>query len=199
MRRFNKRCAIGIDEAGRGPLAGPLTVACVIIPKKYSVSVFKGIRDSKRLTALGREKWFAKFKSDKKICFSATSVGPAIIDRMGISKATSKSITRLIKRMDSKIYSRILLDGGLKAPAGYLQKTIIGGDRKIPAIAAASIVAKITRDRKMERLHKKLPVYRFDLHKGYGTEIHYKNLKKHGLSLFHRKTYLKKVIGNVRV
>jgi len=97
----------------------------------------------------------------------------------------------LLEKFDRKI-GLVLLDGALRAPKNYKQKTIIKGDEKIPLISAASIIAKTARDKKMLVFHKKFPQYRFDKHKGYGTKLHYKKLKKHGLCEIHRKSYLKK-------
>lgn len=193
---------IGIDEAGRGPLAGPVAVAGVVsqgLPfGTSSRGVLAGIKDSKKLSAKKREEW------EKKIKLSLPSevafVGQRIIDKKRIVKAVDIGIKRIIKKMEKKIGINpnncfILLDGSLMAPMEYGQKTIIKGDEKIPLISAASIIAKVARDRKMIQSHKKFPAYCFDKHKGYGTKLHYKMLKKHGVSKEHRRSFLKNNIS----
>jgi len=193
----SRRWVIGIDEAGRGPLAGPVTLAAVACPRTVARAIFKGIKDSKHLTLKAREVWLKKIKSHPKIFYAASSVGPSIIDRVGITKAIRRAVGRVLNRLDTERFgmAEILLDGSLKAPDKYPQKTIIKGDEKIPVIAAASVVAKTSRDRKMIRLSSKFPQYYFEIHKGYGTRLHYKMLKKHGLSEIHRRSFLGKIIG----
>ena len=190
------RYLIGVDEVGRGPLAGPVTVGA--IAAKGRVDFLRGIKDSKKLSAKQRAEWLSKIK-EKQLKYrnfelALASVGPATIDRIGISAAARLAVGRCLKKLKIKNKNhKILLDGSLYAPKTYLnQKTIIKGDEKIPLIAAASIFAKIWRDKKMVRLHEQFPKYRFDLHKGYGTELHRKLVKKHGLSNIHRKTFCTK-------
>jgi ribonuclease HII len=138
-------------------------------------------------------------------------VGPQIIDRIGIQKATGLAVARVLRKIlrDTTVTTAttisrgkqsggllpvwVLLDGLLKAPKHYNQQTIIRGDQKVPLISAASIVAKVYRDRKMQRLHKIYPEYCFASHKGYGTKLHYKMLKKYGVSIYHRRCYLRKL------
>ena len=182
---------IGVDEVGRGPLAGPVTVGAVVANK--NLRILRGIKDSKKLSAKQREEWLFKFKNLK----SATaSVGAQIIDRIGITAAARLATGRCLRKLRIKnLKFKILLDGSLYAPRTYLnQKTIIRGDEKIPLIAAASIVAKVHRDNKMVRLHEQFPKYRFDLHKGYGTKLHQRVIKKHGLSILHRMSFCKKLV-----
>ncbi len=192
----SSKWTIGIDEAGRGPLAGPVTLAAVICPKNVALNFFFGIKDSKRLTLKRREEWLKKIKSHPKIFYLAVSVGPAIIDRVGIACAIRQAVGRVLCRIDAGRFGKteILLDGSLRAPEKYPQKTIIKGDEKIPVIAAASIVAKVSRDRKMMRFSRLFPKYAFEIHKGYGTRLHYKMLKKHGLCRIHRRSFLKNMI-----
>jgi ribonuclease HII len=178
---------IGIDEAGRGPLAGPVAVGAVAT-KIYNSKIFIGIKDSKKLSAIQREKWFKVIKTNFE--YNCVLINHKIIDKIGINRAVALGIKKIIKKFDKKI-DLVLLDGALHAPKNYRQKTIIKGDEKIPIISAASIVAKVTRDRKMICYHKKFPQYCFDQHKGYGTKLHYKKLKKHGLCEIHRHSYLK--------
>lgn len=193
---------IGIDEAGRGPLAGPITVAAIAITKSFAHSkFFKGIKDSKKLSPRKREEWRDKifnfqFSSFNKISIATASVGASIIDKIGITKATDLAIKKVIQNLKRQINIKpsncyFLLDGLLKTPKKYFQKTIIKGDEKIPLISAASIIAKVKRDKKMLRLHRIFPDYRFDLHKGYGTKLHYKMINKFGLTPFHRKSFCK--------
>ncbi|MBI2507014.1 MAG: ribonuclease HII [Candidatus Niyogibacteria bacterium] len=183
---------VGVDEAGRGPLAGPITLAYVICPRKNISGFFRGIKDSKRLTAKARGEWFKKIKNHPEIYYGVTSVGESIIDRLGLSKAINLGIARLLRRspLGTSNNFKILLDGGLKAPEAYPQKTIIKGDEKIPVIAAASVMAKVSRDKKMTRLSRKFPQYGFEIHKGYGTRLHYQMLKKYGFCEIHRISFL---------
>lgn len=191
-----KRWVAGIDEAGRGPLAGPVTLAMVLMPERRARRAFEGIKDSKHLTPSARKDWLLKLKFEPKINFWSASVGPRVIDNFGIQEAIKRAIKRLLNRVPQRrIFGlRVLLDGGLKAPLRFSQKTIIKGDERVPVIAAASIVAKVSRDRKMVRFSKKYPNYAFDAHKGYGTSHHYKMLKKHGLCEIHRRTFLTKIL-----
>jgi ribonuclease HII len=203
-----KYIVVGIDEAGRGPLAGPLAVAGIATTARISnfkfliskpnlklkiknLKFLKGIRDSKKLSAKQREEW-QKVLCEKFECHSVL-IGAKIIDKVGISKATKIAMARVLKKFSFQRPrgSLILLDGSLFAPKNYLQQTIIRGDEKIPLISAASIIAKTRRDHHMLNLHKKFPQYCFDRHKGYGTKLHYKMLKKHGLCPFHRRSFCK--------
>lgn len=191
------RYLIGIDEVGRGPLAGPVTVGAIAI--KGKLNFLRGIKNSKALSLKQREEWLGRLKAynmkHEAFKVSVASVGPAIIDRIGISAAARLAVGRCLRKPNFKFMfhgsgSMIVLDGSLYAPRTYLnQKTIIKGDEKIPIIAAASIIAKIFRDKKMIRLHEQFPKYRFDLHKGYGTKLHRKLVKKHGLSPLHRRSF----------
>ncbi len=178
----------GIDEAGRGPLAGPVFVGIVLvdIKDKNEMKLLNGIKDSKKISAKKREEWSKILKYNFE-CHSSF-VGNEVIDKIGIQKAVLLGVKRVLKKIN-KTPDVVLLDGLLKAPATYQQKTIIKGDEKIPVISAGSIIAKVSRDKKMARLHKKFPQYGFDRHKGYGTELHYENIKKNGLSSCHRKTF----------
>lgn len=200
--RCGGKWLIGVDEVGRGPLAGPVTLAMIACPKRSMRRLFAGIRDSKRLSPKAREEWFLRFKKHPRVFYHATSVGSSIIDHRGISYATRIGIRRLLRRIwrsDRQVggptaklpKTEILLDGSLKAPDRYWQKTIIKGDERVPIIAAASVVAKIIRDRKMVRLAKKFPLYGFEIHKGYGTELHRECIKKYGLSDVHRRSFCK--------
>ena len=199
MMRKREKIIVGIDEAGRGPLAGPMVIAAVAVlgsrsgsPTSKGRSDFlKGIRDSKKLTRLGRERWYRMLKK-KAIC-QYVSVSARSIDRDGISRAAREAIAKLLKKFSARA-DLVLLDGSLYAPPEYKQKTIIKGDEKIPLVAAASIIAKVTRDRKMRTLHIKYPRYNFAQHKGYGTRAHFAAIRKHGLSEIHRKTFCTRIV-----
>lgn len=191
---------IGIDEVGRGPLAGPVTVGAFCIEKKLMRSFFKGgLKNSKALSVRKREEYatyFRKARRDELVDYAICSVSHTYIDKRGIMSALRMAIKRAFRRLNiSPNNANILLDGGLRAPKEYAnQKTIIKGDTKKPIIAAASIVAKVFRDRKMIRLAKKFPQYGFEIHKGYGTRVHYKTLKKYGPSMLHRHSFITKLL-----
>lgn len=200
MRRISYKYLIGIDEAGRGPLAGPVAVAAVAVSrlnldrKRFDLG-FGPLRDSKHLAPRRREEWFGWLKKQRargRLRFTASLVGEKTIDRIGIVRAVKIGIRRVLGRL--KIRSndcRILLDGGLKAPAKYHnQRTVIHGDNLIPIIMLASIAAKVRRDRRMGRLSKRYPGYGFEIHKGYGTKKHYAALRRQGLSPLHRRSFM---------
>jgi len=144
---------VGIDEVGRGPLAGPVTLAYVACPWRIYRRNFKGIKDSKKLTLKKREEWFRHLKAHPHLEYGVTSVGAGTIDDKGISRSV-----------------------------------------KIAIIAAASVMAKVTRDRKMIRLSKVYPEYQFHVHKGYGTKLHCKLVKKYGLCDIHRRSFCSRLV-----
>ncbi|OGF64481.1 hypothetical protein A2661_02990 [Candidatus Giovannonibacteria bacterium RIFCSPHIGHO2_01_FULL_45_24] len=198
---MGRKYIIGVDEVGRGPLAGPVTVAAIL--KRGRINL-RGIKDSKKLSAGQREKWLFKIKNQnlktKNFEIAVASVGAQIIDRVGITAAARLAVGRCLQKLKLgyKLHVpsfKILLDGSLCAPRTYPnQETIIRGDEKLPLIAAASIVAKTHRDKKMIRLHEQFPKYRFDLHKGYGTKLHQKLVKKHGLCDIHRRSFCSRLV-----
>lgn len=181
---------IGIDEAGRGPLAGPVVVAGIKLKvKDKKLKIFLGIRDSKKLSPKQREEWFAKITSHPKIEWAVARVWPKTIDRINIARATNLAAGRVYKKLAGAETCPAVLDGSLYLSKYIPHKTIIRGDEKVPIISAASIIAKVTRDRVMLRLHKKYPRYRFDVHKGYGTKLHRRMIKKFGRSEVHRNSF----------
>ena len=207
------RYIIGIDEVGRGSLAGPVTVAAALVPyglkirPLFVVPTEVGIRaskslqikDSKQLTPKQREAWFAYLKTCPEIKYTVACVYPRRIEKINISGAANRAAllasARLLKIAKLKVENcDIFLDGGLFLGSRKAQpkhaKTIIKADEKIPAVSIASIIAKVTRDRAMIRLAKKYPLYGFDLHKGYGTKAHFRAIKAHGPSDMHRLTFL---------
>lgn len=207
MERLNNlKYVVGIDEAGRGPLAGPVTVGVFGAEQKIEKWLLRNIfdnklRDSKKLSPQKREEIYKKFvelKKINKIYFSVAHISNKIIDKKGISFAIKKGISDGLKKLHHTLnYTGlpcVYLDGGLKAPREFKnQKTIIKGDEKEVFIACASIVVKVLRDRLMSRLGSKYAHYRFETHKGYGTKLHYSLIQKHGLSEIHRKSFCKKL------
>ena len=201
------RFIIGIDEAGRGPLAGPVTVGVFRAPEKFKTKLIKllggRIKDSKQLSPEKRSSIFKELKKlmiSGEVDFRVAHSSSKIIDRIGISKAISRAIANSLKKLyhTSLKYNGahciVRLDGLLKAPPRFKnQKTIIGGDAKDVFIACASIVAKVSRDRLMCRLARRYPLYAFHIHKGYGTKLHQKMLREHGLSDLHRVSFCAKV------
>ncbi len=188
---------IGIDEAGRGPLAGPVYVGCVALHDVAVVrAIFPRVRDSKQLSETVREEWFASIRAlqrDGALAYVAVSASAPAIDRNGIVPAIAGCVTRALKKIGARHNAKILLDGTLHAPHIYKnQKTIIKGDEKELAIALASVVAKVLRDRYMLRMDTYYPAYGFKSHKGYGTKTHTNVLKKHGLSPIHRATFCRR-------
>jgi len=180
---------VGIDEVGRGALAGPIVIgAAAGFWNRENKKLLKGIRDSKKLTPKQREEWFRKLKMGN-LALATVSISNKLIDKKGISWTLKIGAARIFKKIKKKP-DLVLLDGGLKAPKQYKQKTIIKGDDKIPLISAASIYAKVRRDRLMVKLDGKYP-YGFKDHKGYGTKKHYQNIRKNGLSRLHRRSFLK--------
>ena len=188
---------VGIDEVGRGSLAGPVVVAAVALP---AGARFKDLRDSKKLSAKKREEWFAYVKVES-IAYMTARVYPKGIDTINISGAANlaarKSFLRLLEVLGGKKQKdlKIFLDGGLYLSRGkvflkkFYPKTVIKADEKINAVKLASIVAKVTRDRYMIKLHEYYPRYGFDIHKGYGTKSHIKAIRRHGYSDAHRKSF----------
>lgn len=198
---MQKKWLVGVDEAGRGPLAGPLVLAVFVAPRRLGARLFTGIRDSKKLTPMAREKWYLRFKNDPRVFFCSAVVGPHAIDRWGITRSIRRGMRRLFHHASlhaalcEGTEERVLLDGSLYAPEQYAQKTIIKGDERVPVIAAASIIAKVRRDRFMVRLAKKFPQYGFDIHKGYGTRLHEERIRQHGLSEVHRRLFCRKFMS----
>ncbi len=178
---------IGIDEAGRGPIAGPLIVAGIKLPENYKTLL--PTKDSKLMTAKQRGEWFLHLTSDKNIVWAVKKISPKTIDRINIYQAAQKGAFVVYKSLENRDRCLVLLDGGLRLPKGVLQRTIVKGDQRVAAIAAASIIAKVTRDRIMFQLHKKYPSYRLDIHKGYCTKIHCDLIKQFGYSEVHRKSF----------
>ena len=178
----------GVDEAGRGPLAGPVCAAAVILP--YGIEI-EGLNDSKKLTEKKREKLFDVI-IEKSIAYGISFSSEKEIDELNILQATYLAMNRAIEKLNTEI-DIALIDGNRNSGINYNSTCIIGGDGKSASIAAASILAKVTRDRYMLELDNKYPEYFFAKHKGYGTKLHYEALREHGPSEVHRLTFLKKM------
>ncbi len=174
----------GIDEAGRGPLAGPVVAAAVIFPHDVFIS---GVNDSKKLSPKQREALYPMIQ-DKAIVFSTGLVNEKEIDRINILQASYRAMRMAIGSLNTRP-DHLLIDGRPLPEKFYPQTAIEGGDRKSFSIAAASIIAKVTRDRLMIEYDKKYPQYGFARHKGYGTKAHLEAIHQHGLCDIHRKTF----------
>lgn len=199
FRKINQfyQYVIGIDEAGRGPLAGPVVVAGIKLNSKCKIQnakLLKDIKDSKKLTPKRREEWFYTLTAHPQIKWAVAKVFPKTIDRINIARSTNLGATRVYKKLAAKEVCFAMLDGSLSLAKIIPHEIIIKGDEKVPVIAAASIIAKVTRDRIMCRLHKKYPQYRFDIHKGYGTKMHMEFIRKFGRSDIHRRSFAKGLV-----
>ncbi|OWK27099.1 MAG: ribonuclease HII [Parcubacteria group bacterium GW2011_GWA2_38_13b] len=204
LRERGYKFIAGVDEVGRGPLAGNITAAAVIFPANFQFSIFppeadpaqwrdnfQEINDSKKLSAKKREKAYKLLTRNKKIIWSVASVSEKIIDKINIHKATQLAMLKAIRKLKIRP-DFIIIDGNEFRNEnfdGYGKKFIVKADAKTMSCAAASIIAKVTRDRLMARMHKKYPRYGFDKHKGYGTRKHFTALKKNGPCPLHRETF----------
>lgn len=174
----------GVDEAGRGPLAGPVIAAAVILNPEKNIS---GLKDSKLLTPKKREELFEIIKSES-LAFGIGRAEVEEIDQFNILQASLLAMKRAVEKLPI-IPALVLVDGNRCPDIALPSKAIIKGDSLIQAISAASIIAKVTRDREMVLLDKKYPGYDFAIHKGYGTKKHYACLEKLGISPIHRKSF----------
>ncbi|MES2668156.1 MAG: ribonuclease HII [Patescibacteria group bacterium] len=194
------RYVVGVDEAGRGPLAGPVSVGVVKVSEGYDIlAAFPGLNDSKKLSEKKREALFKILQREitaGNVQATVTLVSAARIDAKGIAAAVRHGVDMGVRKLlPNPEEGKVWLDGSLKAPEGYEQETVIGGDGLIPAIMLASIAAKVTRDRLMLKKHDEHPLYDFAKHKGYGTPSHIKAIKEHGPSSEHRKSFLRNILG----
>ena len=186
--------AAGTDEAGRGPLAGPVVAACVVLPEDFDVI---GVDDSKKLSEKKREELFDKIQA------KALAIGVGIsdnitIDQINILQATKKAMKEAFLEAETRLKEKtgqsidvLLADAVTLEELDVHQEAIIKGDAKSLSIAAASIIAKVTRDRIMLEYHRQYPWYGFDRKKGYGTKAHYQGIGAYGITPIHRKTFLK--------
>lgn len=179
----------GIDEAGRGPLCGPVCAAAVILP--YGLEI-EGINDSKKLSEKKREELYDVITSSA-VAYGVAMTDAETIDEINILQATFLAMRNAVASLCVKP-DIALIDGNQKPGLDIEQRTVVKGDAKSVSIAAASILAKVTRDRYMKELDKKYPQYFFAKHKGYGTKLHYEMIEKNGICPEHRKTFLKKIL-----
>jgi ribonuclease HII len=181
---LNAYLEAGVDEAGRGPLAGPVVVAAVILPRHYELA---SLDDSKRLTALSRERLVPEIEGQA-IAYAVEFVEAEEIDRVNILQATLNGMQRAVDNL-SPAPHKVLIDGNRAPRLSCEVQTIIGGDRLIASISAASVLAKVYRDRLMLSMHDLYPDYGFDRHKGYPTAQHLECLKTFGPCPIHRKSF----------
>ena len=182
----------GVDEAGRGPLAGPVVAVAFLVSEKFiknNNKFLKGVKDSKMLSEKQRESLFKILKKSQGTEFKVSFCMPKTIDRINILRANELAMKRSINKL-SKKPGAVLVDGNRKiGRLNIKQQTFIRGDQNIFSIACASIIAKVTRDRMMVKYARKFPEYKFEIHKGYGTKLHRELLKKNGPCPIHRKSF----------
>ncbi len=185
---FNIVC--GVDEAGRGPLAGPVCAAAVILPDGL---VIEGLDDSKKLTEKKRDALYDVI-IENAISYGISFASVEEIEELNILQATFLAMKRAVESLEVKP-DLALVDGNQKPHLEIQARTLVKGDAKSPSIAAASILAKVTRDRLMIEIAEQYPQYEFPKHKGYGTKLHYEKIMEHGISPVHRRSFLKKITG----
>ena len=182
----------GVDEAGRGPLAGPVCAAAVILPKGLEIP---GLNDSKKLTDKKRRELFPIIQ-EQALAYGIAFASHEEIDEINILQATFLAMERALAQLQLKPYLA-LIDGNRAKDFGLPLIPVVKGDSRRAHIAAASVLAKVTRDAYMEKMALEYPGYGFEIHKGYGTKAHYEALRNLGPSPIHRKTFLKKFYGEV--
>jgi ribonuclease HII len=182
----------GVDEAGRGPLAGPVVAAAAILPAQWSNCglplELEGLNDSKQLTAAQRETFFAAIVSRPDICFAIAQVEAGMVDQINILQATHRAMNEALTQLDPPP-AHVLVDGTRVPSLRFPQTPIVKGDARSYSIAAASVLAKVTRDRLMLDYDRQWPAYGFAVHKGYGTPHHLAALAKHGPCPIHRRSF----------
>ncbi len=197
---MSPRFLVGIDEVGRGPVAGPVYVCAFACEADNIPGILEGtklpIRDSKKLTKKMREKWFAYLQDlakQKKIRYVMTKASNIEIDNKGIAVCIRAAVDNCLEKLTLDLAeTKVFLDGGLHAHPKYVQETLVKGDENIPVIALASIVAKVSRDAEMEELAKEYPEYTWEKNSGYGTKAHMDAISEKGTTPFHRISFLRK-------
>jgi len=199
-----KTIFIGIDESGRGPLAGPVVAVAVTFNPKFEIKkiknhpsflfLLKNVKDSKKISPQKREKIYREVFKNSFLIFGIGKVSPKVIDKINIFNATKLAMKRAVKNLEKKPNLKnkkkiLLLDGNFKINLNYSQISIVKGDQKNFLISLASILAKVYRDKLMEKFAKKFPQYLFEKHKGYGTKKHLKALIKYGPCEIHRFSF----------
>jgi len=197
LKKRGCKIIIGLDEVGRGALSGSVTAAAVSV-QKFSIfnhQFLKKLKDSKKLSPQRREKIFKMLENLSGVEWGIGRVSERIIDKINVLQATKLAMKRAIdnlmsqnKKQNAKV-DFLLIDGNFSINSNIPQKSIVKGDEKIFLIKLASIIAKVSRDKSMLRYHKQYPKYRFDKHKGYGTRLHFKMLKKYGPCKIHRRSF----------
>lgn len=187
----------GVDEVGRGPLAGPVVAAAVVLPEEFDVL---GVDDSKKLSEKKRNELFDQI-IEQAICYGIGQKDHQVIDDVNILEATKLAMAEAIEAAEKMLQDKlgkeidfVLFDAMKIEAVEKAQQSLIKGDSKSISIAAASIVAKVTRDRQMIDYHQQYPYYGFDSNKGYGTKTHYEGIEEHGITPIHRKSFLKNII-----
>jgi len=184
-RQHGYACIVGVDEAGRGPLAGPVVAAACFVPEQLYLV---GVDDSKTLTPARREELFSLMEQDPRVLISVGIVEPDVIDQINILQATIQAMLQAVAGL--AVACDFLLVDGLQLPHGHIPvRKVVKGDRLSQSIAAASVAAKVTRDRMMQELDVLYPQYGFAKHKGYGTAQHRAALEEHGPCPAHRKSF----------
>ncbi len=197
LRAGGIRYIAGVDEVGRGPLAGPVVTACVVLPEDFDVL---GVDDSKKLSEKKREELYDKILS-KAVACGIGMCDNHVIDEINILEATKKAMTEAVMNADAMLREKcgsgiehILIDALTLRGVEIPQTGLIKGDANSLSIAAASIIAKVTRDRMMTEYAKEYPYYAFESNKGYGTKAHYQGIAEHGITDIHRKSFLKNIL-----
>jgi len=197
LRASGAKYVAGVDEVGRGPLAGPVVTACVILPEDFDVL---GVDDSKKLSEKKREALYDVIL-EKAVAWGIGRADNHLIDEINILEATKVAMKEAVEKADRMLcektgegISHILFDAMTIKDIETPQTSLIKGDAKSLSIAAASIIAKVTRDREMVEYHKQYPDYAFDSNKGYGTKAHYEGIEKKGITPIHRKSFLKNIL-----
>ena len=190
LAKAGYRCICGVDEAGRGPLAGPVYAAAVVLPLKLEIP---GLNDSKKLSEKKRDELYQVILEQAK-SYGIASASPAEIDEFNILNATFLAMNRAIQQLEPAP-DYVLVDGNMTRSIAPPAKSIVKGDSLSASIAAASILAKVSRDRLMKQYAQQYPEYGFAQHKGYPTKLHYEALGKYGPCPIHRRSFLKKWSG----
>lgn len=175
----------GVDEAGRGPMAGPVVVSAVILPEKFRC---KGLNDSKKLTPASREAFYEILTQDPNVVWAVAVILVEEIDRLNILRATHEGMRRAVRGL-ATAPQHVLIDGLAVQPFEWPQTPIVQGDGQSMSIAAASVIAKVTRDRIMDEIDRQFPIYGFARHKGYCTREHMEKVREHGPCVEHRRSF----------
>jgi len=203
LRESGAKYIAGVDEVGRGPLAGPVVTACVILPEDFDVL---GVDDSKKLSEKKREELYDVILK-KAVAWGIGRADNHLIDEINILEATKVAMKEAVTHADRMLREKTAAEMGMEQGIDHIlfdamtirdieipQTSLIKGDAKSLSIAAASIIAKVTRDREMVEYHKQYPDYAFDSNKGYGTKAHYEGIEKKGITPIHRKSFLKNIL-----